>query len=149
MKSRALRGPCSTGDAQSRGGAAGASSCCWQWGAEGPTVPAPRLFTGSDGCRAGHFGMDAAWDAGCPSNSCYGKHFGSEISSHIHVSIIVFGRVPVSGEPGMASSALRRLRRVRGDGLCRARLLPLSHGMGNCWRTPNGVLGGHGGCMSD
>lgn len=95
IKSGALRGPCGAGDAQSRGGAAKASPCRWQWGtAKAPLVP----HCGSSPAPADAglgFGMDAAQDAGCPSNGCYGKHFVGEISSRIHVSVIVFGRVPL------------------------------------------------------
>jgi len=43
--------------------------------------------SGTGGRRAGWFGMDAAGDAGCPSNGCYGKHLAGEISSRSPVSV--------------------------------------------------------------
>lgn len=86
MKSGALQGPCGAGGARSRVGATGASLLALALGvSRGPTGPRS---------RAGCSGMDAAGDAGCPSNGCYGKRFLGEISSHIHVSVIVLGTVP-------------------------------------------------------
>lgn len=90
---------------------------------EGPTL---WFFIGSGGYRAGHFWMDAAWDAGCPSNSCYGKHFSGKISSHIHVSVIVFWSVP-----GIQAQAARH--QAGSTAPVAGLAFP---GMGKCWRTP-------------
>lgn len=108
--------------------------------------PVPWLSTGSSGCGAGCFGMDAARDAGCPSNGCYGKHFVGEISSHIHVSVIVLGKIPGvrRARHGWLRTGQAAAAAVVGDCLCRAWLFqafPTWEGAGG---PQMGVLGEHG-----
>lgn len=84
----------------------------------GPAASTLWLFTGSSGRRAGCSGMDAARDAGCPSNRCYGKHLVAKFP----VSVIVFGR-----GAGVRRDRHGRIRTGQlpprcGDCLCQAQL---------------------------